>query len=81
MRSILNLDSIDILGDFIIGGSIIGGFMLGGVMIRDFTDKKCEIGRNYVQRGRKVLNDRAIKDFIQRETDDNPFDLLRPTRA
>jgi lipopolysaccharide export LptBFGC system permease protein LptF len=75
------LDSIDILGDFMIGGSIIGGFMLRGVMIKDFADKKCEISRNYVRKGHKVLNNRAIEDFIQRETDDNPFDLPRPARA
>jgi hypothetical protein len=27
--------------------------------------------------GHKVFNDRAIENFIQRKTNDNPFDLLR----
>jgi hypothetical protein len=36
-----------------------------------------EIKSGLTEHGRRVLSDKAIEDFIQCKTDDNPFDLLR----
>jgi hypothetical protein len=46
------------------GGSIIRGFILGGVIITDFKDWEDEINSCRVLQGYKVLNNRAIKNFI-----------------
>jgi hypothetical protein len=77
MRDVLTVDSINLKGCFTRGGSIIGGFMLEGVIITDFKDREYEIDHCRVSQGHKVLNNRAIENFIQRKADDNPFDLLQ----
>ena len=51
--------------------------MLGGVMIADFEDREYEIDPYWTSQGHKVLNDRAIENFIQRKTNNNPFNLLQ----
>jgi hypothetical protein len=47
-------------------------------MAGDFRlDEWVKITPEQREHGRQVLNDRAIKNFIQRKTNDNLFDLLR----
>ncbi len=55
---------------------------LSSVYIRgDFdTGRVMEIKSGLTEHGRRVLSNEAIEDFIQRKTDDNPFDLLRSAR-
>ena len=63
MRGVLTLDSI---------------YMPGAFMIGDFWDEVYEIvpERTWTARGGET-HDRAIENFIQGKTDNNPFDLLR----
>jgi hypothetical protein len=70
MREVLTLDSLD---------------MPGGFRKRDLWDEEHQImpKETWTDRGSEchLVHDRAIENFIQRKTDNNPFDLLGSARA
>lgn len=80
MRDVLMLNSIILSGEFSIGGSLTGGITLGSIQIDEYAELECEFGHRWVDiagEACRVRDIKVIESFIQRKTDDNPFDALR----
>ena len=77
MRETTHLDSIVLSGQFLVAGSAIACILVGGVLLEEPVEE-VRIGQiRLVGEVCRVVVDERIENFVQGETDHNPFDAIR----